>query len=152
MFFFYKNVISHYSLWFIFIWINIKKFSVLISHLIQKTAKDISDINKSFLRSLITFKSIFKPLRTTGLIIVNYVNLIPGSGRSPGVGNGNPLQYSFLENFMDGEAWRLQSTGSQKESDTTERLSTHTNVVYCQAKKSIIHYMTFWVVLKFSNC
>ena len=30
---------------------------------------------------------------------------IPGSGRSPGEGNGNPLQYSSLENPMDGEAW-----------------------------------------------
>ena len=28
---------------------------------------------------------------------------IPGLGRSPGVGNGNPLQYSCLENSMDGE-------------------------------------------------
>ena len=32
-------------------------------------------------------------------------NSIPGSGRSPGEGNGNPLQYSCLENPMDGEAW-----------------------------------------------
>ena len=31
--------------------------------------------------------------------------LIPGLGRSPGEGNGNPLQYSCLENPMDGEAW-----------------------------------------------
>ena len=30
---------------------------------------------------------------------------IPGSGRSPGEGNGNPLQYSCLENHMDGGAW-----------------------------------------------
>ena len=30
---------------------------------------------------------------------------IPGSGRSPGVGNGNPLQYSYLENSMDRGAW-----------------------------------------------
>ena len=30
---------------------------------------------------------------------------IPGSGRSPGEGNGNPLQYSCLENPMDREAW-----------------------------------------------
>ena len=29
----------------------------------------------------------------------------PGSGRSPGGGNGNPLQYSCLENPMDGGAW-----------------------------------------------
>ena len=31
--------------------------------------------------------------------------LIPGLGRSPGEGNGNPLQYSCLENLMDGGAW-----------------------------------------------
>ena len=30
---------------------------------------------------------------------------IPGWGRSPGEGNGNPLQYSCLENSVDGEAW-----------------------------------------------
>ena len=30
---------------------------------------------------------------------------IPGSGRFPGEGNGNPLQYSCLENPLDGEAW-----------------------------------------------
>ena len=30
---------------------------------------------------------------------------IPGSGKSPGEGNGNPLQYSCLENPMDGGAW-----------------------------------------------
>ena len=35
-----------------------------------------------------------------------YLGLIPGSGRSPGEGNGNPLQYSCLENPMDGGAWR----------------------------------------------
>ena len=42
-------------------------------------------------------------------------NLIPGSERSPGVGNGNPLQYSCLENSMDREAWReKKSKGSQR--------------------------------------
>ena len=40
---------------------------------------------------------------------------IPGSGRSPGVGNGNPLQYSCLENPMDrGEPGGLQLVGSQR--------------------------------------
>ena len=34
------------------------------------------------------------------------VGLIPGSGRSPGEGNGIPLQYSCLENPMDRGAWR----------------------------------------------
>ena len=33
------------------------------------------------------------------------MGLIPGSGRSPGEGNGNPLQCSCLENPMDGGAW-----------------------------------------------
>ena len=33
------------------------------------------------------------------------LDLIPGSGRSPGEGNGNPLQYSCLENSMNGGAW-----------------------------------------------
>ena len=40
---------------------------------------------------------------------------IPGSGRSPGEGNGNPLQYSYLENPMDRVAWwAAQSMGSQR--------------------------------------
>ena len=38
---------------------------------------------------------------------------IPGSGRSPGEGNGNPLQYSCLENSWTEESGRLQSMGSQ---------------------------------------
>ena len=37
--------------------------------------------------------------------IVGDLGLIPGSGRSPGEGNGNTLQYSCLENPMDGGAW-----------------------------------------------
>ena len=44
-------------------------------------------------------------------------SLIPGLRRSPGEGNGNPLQYSRLENPMDRGACRLQSRGC-KESDT----------------------------------
>ena len=39
---------------------------------------------------------------------------IPGSGRSPGGGNGNPLQHSCLGNPLDRGAWGLQSTGSQR--------------------------------------
>ena len=39
---------------------------------------------------------------------------IPGLGRSPGEGNGTPLQYSCLENPMDKGAGGLQSMGSQR--------------------------------------
>ena len=39
---------------------------------------------------------------------------IPGSGRFPGEGNGNPLQYSSLENSMDRGAWRATVHGVTK--------------------------------------
>ena len=41
-------------------------------------------------------------------------SLIPGSGRSPGKRNGNPLQYSGLENSTDREAWRTTVHGVAK--------------------------------------
>ena len=47
---------------------------------------------------------------------------ILGLGRSPGEGNGNPLQYPCLENLMDRGAWQATVHGGCKESDTTERL------------------------------
>ena len=46
--------------------------------------------------------------------------LIPGSGRSPGVGNASPLQYSSLENSMNRGACQATVRGVA-ESDTTER-------------------------------
>ena len=49
---------------------------------------------------------------------------IPGSGRSPGEGNGKPLQYSCLENPTDGENWSIHgySSWGRKELDITEWL------------------------------
>ena len=45
---------------------------------------------------------------------VRDMGLIPGLGRSPGEGNGNPLQYSCLENSMDRGAWRVTVHGITK--------------------------------------
>ena len=52
------------------------------------------------------------------------VGLIPGSGRSPEVGNGKPLQYSCLENPMHRGTWQATAHGVAKESDTTEPAQT----------------------------
>ena len=53
------------------------------------------------------------------------LGLIPGSGRSPRVGNGNLLQYSGLENSMDRGAWLATVRGVEKESDTTAHTYMH---------------------------
>ena len=48
------------------------------------------------------------------------VGSVSGSGKSLGVGNGNPLQYSSLENPMDREAWWATVHGVTKSQNTTE--------------------------------
>ena len=48
------------------------------------------------------------------------LGLSPLKRRSPGVGNGNPLQYSCLENSLDGGTWQAISPWGHKEWDTTE--------------------------------
>ena len=48
------------------------------------------------------------------------LGLIPGSGRFHGEGNGNQLQYSYLDNPMDRGVWQATVYGVAKELDTTE--------------------------------
>ena len=50
---------------------------------------------------------------------------IPGSGRSPGSGNGNPLQYSWLENSMDRGVWQAVVHGV---ANSQTKLNTHTYI------------------------
>ena len=60
-----------------------------------------------------------KPSANAG--ITGDVGLIPGSGRSPGKGNGNPSQYSCLENPMVRGAWRATVHSGRKELDMTKQ-------------------------------
>ena len=65
---------------------------------------------------------------------------IPGSGRSPGEGNGNPLQYSCLENPMDREAWWVIVHGVAK---SQTRLSDETTTSRAQGS----NFSTFLAAL-----
>ena len=70
---------------------------------------------------------------------------IPESGRSPGEGNGNPLQYSCLENSMNRRVWRATSPWGGKVLDMTEQL-THT---YMWKKMWYKYAMKcYWVIEK----
>ena len=62
---------------------------------------------------------------------------IPGSGRSPGEGNGNPLQFFRLENPMDGGAWRATAHGVTK---SWTRLSDFTFTFHIR----ILYISSYW--------
>ena len=82
------------------------------------------------------------------------LGLIPGLGRSPGEGNGNPIQYSFLPGESHG--WRRlvgYSPQGRKESDTIQRLYYYTSSIllyfskYCKIKKCFIFCVFFMYYL-----
>ena len=56
-----------------------------------------------------------------------HVSLIPGSGTFPGIGNGNPLQYSCLESPRDGGAWWAAVYGVAQSRTRLKRLSSSIN-------------------------
>ena len=72
-----------------------------------------------------------------------HLGLIPGSGGSPGEGNGNPFQYSCLENSMDRGAWQTVVHGFAKELGMTEALSTAISSV--QSNRSVVSLCTHGV-------
>ena len=64
---------------------------------------------------------------------------IPGLGRSLGVGNGTPLQYSCLENFMDRGAWQGTIHGVAKNWTWLKQLSTHSFTLIADVKLCANH-------------
>ena len=67
---------------------------------------------------------------------------IPGSGRSPGEGNGNPLQHSCLGNRMDRGAWWAIVHGVAKELDMTQRLN-NSNILL--SRTALKKYLSIWL-------
>ena len=67
------------------------------------------------------------------------VGLIPGSGRCPGEGNGNPLQCSHLENPMDSGAWWAIVHGLAKSQTWRKQLSTHA----CTGPLLLAYFLSF---------
>ena len=63
---------------------------------------------------------------------------IPGSGRSLGGGNGNPLQYSGLGNPMDRGAWRATVHRVTKSQTQLNRLSKHAHIIYIGLRQRLI--------------
>ena len=84
----------------------------------------------------------------SGLVVKNLpahagdAGSIPGLGRSPGEGNGNPLQYSCLENPMDRGAWQAAVHGVAKELDTTQQLNN--NNIHIQIHKDVYCSIVCW--------
>ena len=74
---------------------------------------------------MVFVSSVIIPVLPGGSLVKNLpantadAGLIPGSRRYPGEGNGNPLQYSCLENSMDRGAWWATVHRVAKESDKT---------------------------------
>ena len=62
---------------------------------------------------------------------------VPGLGRSSGGGNGNPLQYSCLENFMDRGAWRATVHGITKSWTWLSNTHTHTHTLLLIVKVAL---------------
>ena len=73
---------------------------------------------------------------------------VPGSERFPGVGNGNPLQYSCLGNSMDRGAWQAIVHGVTKESDMTEYTHMHILSQEAQSQQDIyVHQQSYQFLL-----
>ena len=79
---------------------------------------EVSNIALNFGKSCGTYRASLVTQMVESACNAEDLGLIPGLGRSPGEGNGNPLQYSCLENPMEGGAW-WATPHRVAESDTT---------------------------------
>ena len=73
------------------------------------------------------------------------LGLIPGLGRSPGEGNGNPLQYSCMENPRDRGAWWAAVYGVAQSRTRLKRLSSSSSI---QDRKSMTSQLAICIYVK----
>ena len=71
-----------------------------------------------------------------------YMGLIPGLEICPGVGNGNPLQYSSLENSMDRGAWQAMAHRVTKSQTRLKQLSMHEPKQICRPTRAFKNHNT----------
>ena len=97
-----------------------------MTSLVAQMVRRLSTMQETWVRSLGREDSLEKEMATHSSTSIKGfpgdsvdVGSIPGSRRSPGEANDNPLQYSCLENPMDREAWRAAVQRVTKESDVT---------------------------------
>ena len=69
------------------------------------------------------------------------VSLVPGLGRSPGGGHGNPLQHACLENSMDRGAWQATVHGVTK--NCTRLRDSHTLFFSCNSLRTVMLHILF---------
>ena len=82
----------------------------------QRSANFSVKVQKSFIGHTVFVASLEAQIVKVSVYNAGFSGWIPGLGRSPGEGNGNPLQYSCLKNPVD------RGSAGRKELDTTERL------------------------------
>ena len=114
-------------------------------HLVAQLVKNLPVIQETLVRFLgqedagegigyplqYSWASLMAPLvKKKSTCSVGYLGLIPGLGRSPGKGNGNPLQCSCLEDSMDKGAWWATVHEDLKVLDMTGRLSSSSSSIF----------------------
>ena len=88
------------------------------------------------------------PANTGDIGDIRVMGSVPGLGRSPGGGHGNPLQYSGLENLMDREVWQTIVHRVTKSQTWLKLLSMHTCM--CLVQVHVCPYS--WIPLSLGPC
>ena len=76
---------------------------------------------------------------------------VPGSGRSPGEGNGNPLQYSCLENLTEGGAWQATVHGVTKSRTQLSDFTMYLEIEFNYSFSTFMYFNFFLPVVPAKN-